>query len=113
MSMWHEADRRRIVERALTSDPMTTHLQIALEVGCSRETVRKVRAGLIWTDVLPELPRERFTYGRRCWNCKFISRDRTQCDLGIPESVSSDGRKFLASFAVKCSSYMDANEPTP
>lgn len=103
-------DRVRIVHRALT-DLTTSHKKIADELGCSRDLIRKVRCGLIWCDVLPDLERERLFYQRRCTGCQFASSDGKRCDLDIPESQGAEGN-LNVSYAIYCSSYFAINEPT-
>lgn len=114
VSNWTPEQREQIVRLCLTADPTTSHVELskaisAMGLTCSKETVRKIRVGIAWANLLPELPRGTHNFGRRCWNCRFVSDDNSHCTLGIPEATGTDG-KMASQFAVRCSSYMDKDD---
>jgi hypothetical protein len=74
--------------------------QVAELIGCTGETVRKIRCGLIYWDVSPELPR--FKEGKRlkpaaeqrsCGWCEHWAHGR--CGFGIPDPLT-EGLGFAA-----------------
>jgi hypothetical protein len=99
-------ERRESVTAAILNAPAEqTHKLVGDAIGVSPETVRKVRFGLMWFDVLPNLPRLDYSvrvrgHGLTCVLCvhwtptpyrmRFDGEDirrRGVCDLAIPESV--------------------------
>lgn len=92
------ADQREQCVRAILSFPAgVRHAVIAAQTGINRETVRRVRYGRLWAQVLPELARlEPETTLDRCQQCvQFIpcrssveGIRRGRCALGIPECVT-------------------------
>jgi len=89
--------------RAILSHPPTaTHAQVSQATGYDREIVRRVRVGLRFADVLPELERlEPELTGARCRECVQWEPCQSQidgqrlgrCTLGIPEA-RSDGQSW-------------------
>lgn len=81
--MQHEAVVRAILSRS----PDVPHMVVAADLGIHRDTVRKVRYGLQWSNVLPDLERlDPDQAGARCWACVQWTGDR--CGLGIPECAT-------------------------
>ena len=71
------------------------HNVVGAALGLSRQTVRKVRFGLQWPEVLPHLERLEITkQGAYCYRCIHWSRDGAGCcSLGIPEATI-DGQLY-------------------
>ena len=101
-------DRRVDVVRAVLTQPRWfSHVDIAAAVGCSHDTVRKIRLGLRHCDILPNLPRmTTATYQRRCRMCVQWEPDLAvaaepcdgYCKLGIPEAAE-EGQHWARSCA--------------
>jgi hypothetical protein len=93
-------ERIAIVRTILEAPPEASHQDLSDVVHLSRETVRRIRYGLIDADILPDLPRlEADVLTRRCSHCIHYvpEEDREQqrergggrippCDLGFEES---------------------------
>jgi len=78
------------VVRAILMRPATeSHLAAATALGLSRDTVRKVRFGLQWPEVLPHLERlEIAKQGAYCYRCvHWSSTGDGCCSLGFPEAT--------------------------
>jgi hypothetical protein len=80
----------------------------------SRETVRRIRAGTLHADVLPEI--ERFEYRKAlCTACQFYDHKRKACDMGIPEADQNaclpgyNNAEVGLCYARRCSTFMPAN----
>jgi len=76
--------------RAILAHPFTaTHAAVAAALGLRRHTVRKIRFGLQWPEVLPELERlEERHSGAYCYRCTHWSeKGEGSCTLGIPEAA--------------------------
>jgi transposase-like protein len=96
---------RRDVHQILTARlPIST---LALELGVSRETIRQVRIGRIYTQMHPELPRQgqmcrvgisQVVDGPTCLRCLFW-RDG-ECGMGFPDPIEEG-----PAFAADCSLY--------
>lgn len=80
-----EAAVRAILERS----PAESHQSVAAALGLHRATVRKVRFGLQWQDVLPELERlDEAHSGAYCYRCTHWSeKGNGFCTLEIPEAA--------------------------
>ena len=112
----HRPRRRRPECRVLTAQQVRVILMsptrslraLASQLGVSRETVRKVRLGLFYADVLPDLPRQRpgrraevvpvVTDGPSCERCRSW-RDG-QCREGFPDPLEEG-----VGFAADCDFY--------
>ena len=81
------------VSRILSYPPMASHASIAAETGFDREIIRRIRFGIKYNHILPELPRmEQSAAKVKCSQCiqwylpKDVEDDRYgDCSLGIPE----------------------------
>ena len=90
--------RAEAVRAILSRSPLETHAAIADALGLHRETVRKIRFGIQWPDVLPGLPRlDPATIGANCYLCchwrQAQGDDPGACSLGIPEAAT-DGQLY-------------------
>jgi len=104
-------EEREARVRQILAFPATTPNQaVADATGYARETVRRVRFGLIDADVLPELPRLVIGQGNalchQCvqWNGGMGSsrnNRRGRCALGIPE-CSLEGTLWARSCGAFC-----------
>jgi hypothetical protein len=112
----HQDQRRPTREatvRAVLSQPPDLSLaEISELTGINRDTVRRIRLGLIWSDVLPEL--ERMTAeesSRRCSGCvqwvppsgKGREHRYGRCHLGIEEATETQ------TWARGCGAFMRAS----
>ena len=116
-------ERRESVTRAILDAPVEyAHKLVAQSLGVSPETVRKVRFGLMWADVLPHLERLDPSlrvrgHGLTCTLCvhwtptpyriRFDGEDlrrRGICDLAIPESAD-------IRYARGCGAFMQLEQP--
>lgn len=86
------------VRLVLSQPPDMRLAEIAELAGLDKETARRIRVGLRFADVAPELPRLTVEQmGRRCWLCVqwegaagASGADRYgRCHLGIPEATES------------------------
>jgi hypothetical protein len=91
------AEREAITLAVLRAPIEMSHQAIATQVGLQRETVRKIRYGMINKDVVPHIPRlEPGTLKRTCLDCVHFTRIPLpkhcvgakigKCDLGFFES---------------------------
>ena len=81
--------REATVRAVLTQSPALGHTEAAALAGVGLDTARRVRLGLKWTDVLPELPRiDPATWRASCLQCSQWEADGDRCMLGIPECKS-------------------------
>jgi len=103
-----------MVRRVLSRPPDWSLSQIAAATGIEREKARRIRLGIRYPDVLPELPRMTLEESRRrCANCVQWEdpagpggSDRYgSCKLGIPEATETQ------TWARGCSAYMAAKTP--
>ena len=96
--------REDLVRSILSRSPLETHAAIAEQLGCHRETVRLVRFGHRWADVVPDLERlDPAASGANCYLCCHWSQGKDQgtCTLGIPEAAT-DGQLY----ARGCGAYL-------
>lgn len=100
-----EATIRAIVEAPLS----VPHAELARQVGVGVDTCRRIRYGISWSEVLPELPRHtpRKALDYNCRSCRLFDG---MCTLRYPESIGSDGRP-LYNAALDCNSYFPARPP--
>ena len=86
------------IRQVLAQPPDMSLADIAELVGIDRDTARKIRLGLRFAHVAPELPRMTLEESRRrCWACVQWEAPRGQggsdrfgsCHLGIPEAQES------------------------
>lgn len=92
--------KQQIVQAVLSAPPGMSNHVLGRAVGVNRESVRRIRLGMLWADVLPALPRyspERFTV--RCTGCALWDG---ACGLGIPEAAENPR------YARECSAFMEA-----
>ena len=92
------ARQEEMVRAVLTMPPDWSLSQISAATGIDRDTARKIRLGIRYRDVLPELSRMTLEESRRqCQNCVQWDgpigaggADRYgRCHLGIPEATES------------------------
>ena len=75
-----------------------SHRVVAERVGLQRETIRKIRFGMINADVAPELPRcDKATFQRTCPKCQHWGAQR--CTLGFPEAIEVHYARGCGAFA--------------
>lgn len=94
-----DEDRVRAV---LEADPTVSNVLLGQQLGCSKETVRGIRNGRRFKDVLPDLPRV-YVRTQRCTKCVHWNNRRQQamkCLLDFPESKDPG-------FAVECNFYKE------
>jgi len=103
--------REATVRAVLSQPPHFSLVQISEIIGIDRDTVRRIRLGLIWSDVLPELPRMTAEESsRRCWACvQWVPPSGTgrehrygRCHLGIQEATETQ------TWARGCGAFMRA-----
>ena len=106
------AEKRVEMVRAVLSQPPDMSLNDITELtGIDRDTVRRIRLGLRYADVLPEL--ERMTAeesSRRCWACvQWVAPSGSgrehrygRCHLGIQEATETQ------TWARGCGAFMRA-----
>ena len=100
------AEREELTIAVLNAPANQTHRAVGESLGISRETVRRVRYGIMWASIRPDIERLTQTLGTpgrgtRCDQCVHWKperiRDRSHgsdmkrlgiCTLGIPESIS-------------------------
>jgi hypothetical protein len=88
------------VRQILTQDELN-NVEISQLVGCSRETVRQIRAGLIYRVVHPELLRPGANRdmppliidGLNCYDC--VNWAGSRCNFGFPDPLI-EGLTFAA-----------------
>ena len=86
-----DQQRAAKVLAVLSQSPSLGHCETAALAGVDRDTVRRIRFGLKWDDVLPELPRiDPATWAAHCSDCVHWETDG-RCMLGIPECKSEGG----------------------
>jgi hypothetical protein len=94
-----DSAKEAIVRAVLTAPPGMSNQATADATGCNRESVRRIRLGILWGDVLPRLPR--FTaanYTARCTAC--VQWTGETCGLEIPEAAENPR------YARECSAFM-------
>jgi hypothetical protein len=103
-----------MVRRVLSQPPDWSLSQIAAATGIRRDAVRRIRLGLRYPQVLPEMPRMTLEESRRqCSGCVQWEgpvgpggSDRYgNCKLGIPEATETQ------TWARGCGAYMAAKTP--
>ena len=85
-------EREIRVQAILSQPPTASHAAVMRTTGYDRETIRRVRLGTLWADVLPHLERMSPEAAPiRCNRCVHWERrsshagDIGTCGLGIPE----------------------------
>jgi transcriptional regulator with XRE-family HTH domain len=105
--------REATVRTVLSQPPDLSFAQISELTGIHRDTVRRIRLGLIYADVLPEIARMTLEESRRqCSGCVQWDgpvgpggSDRYgSCKLGIPEATETQ------TWARGCGAYMARKE---
>ena len=92
-----------------------SHTALGKKLNCSRETVRRVRAGILYKDVFPHIERREYRMAL-CHSCHFYCQKRHACDLGFPEAENDvflpgyDMRETGLNYAKRCSAYLPAEE---
>ena len=98
-----------MVRRVLSQPPHLSLAQIAELTGIKPDAARRIRLGIRFRDVLPEIPRMNLEQSqRRCWACVQWENpigsggsDRYgRCHLGIPEATETQ------TWARGCGAYM-------
>ena len=91
-------EEREAITRTILESPIEmSHQAIAVQVGLQRETVRKIRYGMVNADLLPNLPRlDPGILTRSCTDCLHFTRHIVPrkvegeqvgvCDMGFFES---------------------------
>lgn len=103
-----------MVRRVLNQPPDWSLAQIAAATGIKADAARRIRLGICYRDVLPELPRMTIEESwRQCSNCvqwnapSGSGREHRygSCNLGIPEATETQ------TWARGCGAYMAAKAP--
>jgi len=103
-----------MVRRVLSQPPDWSLSQIAAATGIERDAARRIRLGIRYPDVLPELPRMTLEESRRrCANCvqwnapSGSGREHRygSCNLGIAEATETQ------TWARGCGAYLAAKTP--
>jgi len=103
-----------MVRRVLSQPPAWSLSQIAAATGIERDAAQRIRLGIRYPDVLPELPRMTLEESRRrcanCvqWNAPSGSGRKHRygsCNLGIAEATETQ------TWARGCGAYMAAKTP--
>lgn len=90
------------------------HTALGKKLGVSRETVRQIRCGKLYPDVLPHIERREYRLAL-CTSCNFYDQKIKICDLGFPEAghdMNLDGydlRETGLNYAKRCSAYLPIN----
>ena len=104
-------NRESTVRQVLTQPPNLSLAEISKLTGIDRDTVRRIRLGLIWSDVLQDLPRMTAEESsRRCWACvQWVAPSGSgrehrygRCHLGIQEATETQ------TWARGCGAFMRA-----
>jgi hypothetical protein len=103
-------EEREALTLAILESPIEmSHREIGLRVGLQRETVRKIRYGMINNDILPDVPRlEPGALKRTCTECIHFTRHAVRqrvegervgkCDMGFAESENLTYARGCAAF---------------
>ena len=86
--------REWLVREILAAPQEVRHTELGQQLGCSRETVRRVRFGLMWGGIAPELerqPRERT--GAVCTGCRLFEAKASTCSQGYPRRSMTEARQ--------------------
>lgn len=106
--------REALVRAVLEASPDLPHATLARQLDMARESVRRVRIGLLWANVAPDL--ERLDPGRvtrSCQTCRLFDHHKRKaggswrygrCSLGYPEADENHH------WARSCEAY--AHDPT-
>ena len=103
--------REATVRAVLSQPPDLSLAEISEITGINRDTVRRIRLGLIWSDVLPEMDRMTAEQSsRRCQACvQWVPPSGTgrehrygRCHLGIQEATETQ------TWARGCGAFMRA-----
>ena len=97
--------REWLVREILAAPQDVRHTELGQQLGVSRETVRRVRFGIMWPTVAPELerqPRERT--GALCTGCRLFGAKAAACSQGYPEAFNDDGDANLR-YAQQCPAF--------
>lgn len=100
--------REWLVREILAAPQEVRHTELGQQLGCSRETVRRVRFGLMWGGIAPELerqPRERT--GAVCTGCRLFEAKASTCSQGYPEAFHDGGEANLR-YAQQCPAFYPA-----
>lgn len=105
---------KQVLESPLGHKQLSRKLSQEMGRTLSREAVRRIRAGTLHADVLPEI--ERFEYRNKlCTACQFYDHKRKACDMGIPEADQNanlhgyNQSEVGLCYARRCSTFMPAN----
>jgi hypothetical protein len=93
-------EREEIIRFILDSPIELSSNNIGAEVGMNRETIRRIRVGILWPEILPQKPRVTSEQMKlRCNQClHYVEvqkreivdgvdfRHKGRCTLGIPEA---------------------------
>lgn len=110
-------DRLAIVRLILEAPIDASHKDLAVQVNLDRETVRRIRYGLLDAHLLPDLPRlEANILRRRCTHCVHVIPDeerrlpdggyKAPCGLGFEESR-------VITYARGCGAFWPTNTEHP
>ena len=95
MAQWTRPDRKHSIEavkQIITADRSETVAGLAAELGMNNQTVRDIRLGRTYQDVMPEVERTPF-WNRQggCIKCRHYRKGdkngylKTVCQLDVPE----------------------------
>ena len=105
--------REATVRQVLNQPPNLSLAEISKLTGIDPDTVRRIRLGIIYADVLPELDRMTAEESsRRCWDCvQWVAPSGSgrehrygRCHLGIQEATETQ------TWARGCGAYMARKE---
>lgn len=83
--------------REILTDRNVSHIAMARRLGKSRSAVQRVRAGTMYRQIAPELPRWTRSSRMSCTNC--CHHNGSRCMMSIPE-YETDGPSFAMECAV-------------
>lgn len=104
--LYDEKEKEELVLQILSADSSVPHKLLAKRVNRSRETVRKIRYGKQWPDILPHLPRHSTNRHYRCTDCNLCDLKNWQCSIGMAGSIGDDGI-LNRRYAIDCAAYSE------
>ena len=101
MAQWTRPDRKHSIEtvkQIITADPSETVAGLAAELGMNKQTLRDIREGRTYRDVMPEVERTPFWDRQHgCCKCRFYT-PREDRHVKAPWSIArcqQDNDRFL------------------
>lgn len=104
--IYEKEEKEKLVLQILTADSSVPHKVLAKCVNRSRETVRKIRHGKQWPDILPHLPRHSTNRHQRCTDCKICDLKNWECSIGMAGSIGEEGI-LNRRYAIDCAAYSE------